>query len=119
MIGIDANTGRALGGLQHLGQSIGDILMTPLGTRVMRRDYGSLLPELIDQPFNDATRMRLFGATALALMRWEPRIRLIRVQLFQGEAAGSYTLDLDCVLVDAAKSSDYTRLSIPLRYRSH
>ena len=80
--------------------------------------YGVNMMDFI-QPFNDATRMRLFGATALALMRWEPRIRLIRVQLFQGVAAGSYTLDLDCVLVDAAKSSDYTRLSIPLRYRSH
>jgi len=119
MIGVNASTGRALGGMEHLGQSIGDILMTPLGTRVMRRDYGSLLPELIDQPFNDATRLRLFGATALALMRWEPRIRLIRVQLFQGEAPGAYSLELDCVLVDSARSSDYTRLSIPLRYRSH
>ena len=119
MIGASASNGRSLGGMAHLGQSIGDILMTPLGSRVMRRDYGSLLPELIDQPFNDATRMRLFGATALALMRWEPRIRLIRVQLFQGASPGSYTLDLDCVLVDANKSSDYTRLTIPLRYRSH
>ena len=119
MIGIEASTGKSLDGMAHLGQSIGDILMTPLGSRVMRRDYGSLLPELIDQPFNDATRMRLFGATALALMRWEPRIRLIRVQLFQGASPGSYTLDLDCVLVDANKSSDYTRLTIPLRYRSH
>ena len=112
-------TGRAIDLPEHIAQSVADIVTTPLGSRVMRRDYGSLLPELIDQPFNDATRMRLFGATALALMRWEPRIRLIRVQLFQGVAAGSYTLDLDCVLVDAAKSSDYTRLSIPLRYRSH
>lgn len=119
MIGVSASTGRELSGADHLRQSIADILTTPLGSRVMRRDYGSLLPELVDQPFNDATRLRLFGATALALMRWEPRIRLIRVQLFQGVAAGSYTLDLDCVLVDAAKSSDYTRLSIPLRYRSH
>lgn len=119
MIGIHATTGRALGGAEHLAQSIGDILTTPLGSRVMRRDYGSLLPELIDQPFNDATRLRLYGAAALALMRWEPRIRLIRVQLFQGGAPGSYTLDLDCVLVDAARSTDHTRLSIPLRYRSH
>jgi len=119
MIGIDATTGRALGGTAHLAQSIGDILTTPLGSRVMRRDYGSLLPELVDQPFNDTTRLRLYGAAALALMRWEPRIRLIRVQLFQGAAPGSYTLDLDCVLVDAARSTDHTRLSIPLRYRSH
>lgn len=119
MIGIDAGNGRALDGLEHLGQSIGDILMTPLGTRVMRRDYGSMLPELIDQPFNDVTRLRLYGATALALMRWEPRIRLIRVQLFQSETPGAYTLELECVLVDDTRSSDHTRLSIPLRYRSH
>ena len=119
MIGTHAVTGRALSGTEHLAQSIGDILTTPLGSRVMRRDYGSLLPELVDQPFNDTTRLRLYGAAALALMRWEPRIRLIRVQLFQGSAPGSYTLDLDCVLVDAARSTDHTRLSIPLRYRSH
>lgn len=119
MIGINATTGTALAGLEHLGQSIGDILMTPMGSRVMRRDYGSLLPDLIDQPFNDATRLRLYGATALALMRWEPRIRLIRAQLFQGVTPGTYTLDLDCVLVGAVKPSDYTRLTIPLRYRSH
>lgn len=119
MIGVSASTGRELSGADHLRQSIADILTTPLGSRVMRRDYGSLLPELVDQPFNDATRLRLFGATALALMRWEPRIRLIRVQLFQGESTGNYTLDLDCVLVDSNRPSDYTRLSIPLRYRSH
>lgn len=119
MIGTHAVTGRALSGTAHLAQSIGDILTTPLGSRVMRRDYGSLLPELIDQPFNDATRLRLYGATALALMRWEPRIRLIRVQLFQDDGRGTYTLDVDCVLIDAPSASDYTRLTIPLRYRSH
>jgi len=119
MIGIHATTGAALGGLSHLGQSIGDILMTPLGSRVMRRDYGSLLPELIDAPFNDATRLRLYGATALALMRWEPRIRLIRMQLFQGSAPGSYTLELEFTLVGVSRSSDHDRLTIPLRYRSN
>uniref|UniRef100_UPI0026076D20 ATPase domain-containing protein n=1 Tax=uncultured Sphingobium sp. TaxID=316087 RepID=UPI0026076D20 len=29
-----------------------DILTTPIGSRLMRRDYGSLIPELIDQPAN-------------------------------------------------------------------
>lgn len=119
MIGIDARSGRALEGNAHLGQSIGDILMTPLGSRVMRRNYGSLLPELVDQPFNELTRLRLYGAAALALMRWEPRIRLIRVQLFQGDAAGTYTLDLDCALTDATRSTDHTRLTLPLQFRSH
>ncbi len=119
MIGIDASNGRQLAGNAHLGQSIGDILTTPLGSRVMRRDYGSLLPELIDQPFNEATRLRLYGATALALMRWEPRIRLLRIQLFQGDAPGRFTLELDCVLTEATRASDYTRLTVPLHVRSH
>lgn len=119
MIGIDAATGRALSGMQHLAQSVADILTTPLGSRVMRRDYGSLLPELIDQPFNDATRLRLYGAATLALMRWEPRIRLIRVQLHQGDAPGRCVLELEGVLLDASRATDRTRLTIPLLYRTH
>lgn len=119
MIGLDASSGRALQGLDHLSQSVADILTTPIGSRVMRRDYGSLLPELIDQPFNAATRLRLYGAAALALMRWEPRIRLIRIQLHPGAASGSYVLDLECALRDAPSPTDYTRLTIPLTPRSH
>ncbi len=49
-MGMNAATGRNLTGLDHLHQSIADILSTPIGTRVMRRDYGSRLPELIDAP---------------------------------------------------------------------
>ena len=94
MIGIDANTGRALGGLQHLGQSIGDILMTPLGTRVMRRDYGSELFYLIDQPQHQATRLRLMAATVQALINWEPRITITRVDVLGGGMDGALTVEL-------------------------
>ena len=84
MIGISASTGKRLEGDAHLAQSIGDILSTPLGSRVMRRDYGSLLFELIDKPVNGAIRMLMHAATAIALRRWEPRLRLTRVSL-EGE----------------------------------
>jgi phage baseplate assembly protein W len=43
MIGLNAANGQALSGLDHLRQSIRDILTTRIGTRVMRRDYGSRL----------------------------------------------------------------------------
>ena len=62
MSGMDRNTGRTLDGDAHLAQSIGDILTTPLGSRVMRRDYGSMLFELIDQPLNAANRLLVFAA---------------------------------------------------------
>ena len=44
------NTGRlpVLEANAHLNQSIADILTTPIGTRVMRPDYGSNIPRLID-----------------------------------------------------------------------
>lgn len=37
------------------------ILATPMGSRVMRCEYGSLVPELLDHPLNGATVVRLYG----------------------------------------------------------
>ena len=91
---MNRTTGAAISGLEHLRQSVGDILSTPIGSRVMRREYGSLVPELIDHPDNATTRVRLYAATASALMKWEPRLHLSRVQLASGPAAGRATLDL-------------------------
>ncbi len=80
MRGINAMTGKALDGIAHLRQSIRDILTTPLGSRVMRRNYGSRLFDLIDNPINDQTLVEIFAATADALIKWEPRLKVTRVQ---------------------------------------
>lgn len=80
MRGTDARTGKPLSGLAHLRQSIRDILTTPLGSRVMRRNYGSRLFDLVDNPLNEQTLVEIFAATAEALIQWEPRIRVTRVQ---------------------------------------
>lgn len=76
MRGMDGNTGGALDGIGHLRQSVRDILTTPQGSRVLRREYGSRLFELIDAPTNLSLRMDLIAATADALGRWEPRLRV-------------------------------------------
>jgi phage baseplate assembly protein W len=78
MIGMSAQTGRALSGIDHLRQSITDILTTPIGTRIMRRSYGSKLFELVDAPMNRETLLNLYAATAEALEAWEPRFKLER-----------------------------------------
>src|SRR5690606_16800393 len=93
MTGMSATTGRALTEREHLAQSIADILMTPLNTRVMRRDYGSLLPDLIDWPLNGQTKLQAYAAVVMALMRWEPRISLSAVSLSLGERPGQAILD--------------------------
>lgn len=80
MTGMHASTGHALEGIEHIRQSVRDILTTPLGSRVMRRDYGSLLPELIDMPLNDATLLQAYAGSVMALIRWEPRIRVTAIR---------------------------------------
>lgn len=98
MRGMDAATGRALDGHAHLRQSVRDVLTTPIGTRVMRRAYGSRLLELVDAPIGAGLGTALVAATAEALDRWEPRYRLRRVHV-AGAAAGHVTLDLEGVYV--------------------
>jgi phage baseplate assembly protein W len=87
MSGMDRHTGRQLIGDAHLAQSIHDILTTPKGTRVMRRSYGSDLPNIIDQPLNGETMIDAYMATAEALDLWEPRVELARIELV-GAGAG-------------------------------
>ena len=111
MQGMNANNGRSIVDLAHLAQSVADVLTTPIGTRVMRREYGSQLPDLIDWPTNAATRLLAYAATAMALMRWEPRIRLNRVELFLGDRPGQAVLDLDGTLAD---SNEAFSLRVPL-----
>ncbi len=114
MTALDRQTGGALAATSsaHLIQSIGDILTTPIGSRIMRRAYGSILPDLIDQPLNPATRLKIFAATAMALLRWEPRCRLKRVQLEAG-ANGVARLRLDLIRTDLPRAPAAT-VFIPL-----
>ena len=93
MSGLSSTTARLLPEDQHLAQSINDILATPTGSRVMRREYGSDLPRLIDAPQNGETLVDLFAATAEAIDRWEPRFVLRRVEVAAAQA-GKLSLTL-------------------------
>ena len=90
--GMDAATGQRLTARDHLRQSITDIIRTPKGSRIERRDYGSDVPQLIDQPQNPATLLRLMAASALALQRWEPAFQLARIEFSNPAANGSLTM---------------------------
>ncbi|EAO1488470.1 baseplate assembly protein [Salmonella enterica] len=75
-IGMSRNDGQAITDTDHLRQSVRDILLTPQGSRLARREYGSLLSALIDQPQNPALRLQIMSAVYVALNRWEPRLTL-------------------------------------------
>lgn len=93
MKGINAKTGKRLTGLDHLRQSIEDILKTPIGSRVMRRDYGSRLHELVDAPLTPDTLIEIYAATYEAIRKWEPRLRLTQVRAANVQD-GELSLDL-------------------------
>lgn len=92
--GISPETGLATNGLAHLRQSVRDILTTPIGSRVMRRTYGSRLFKLLDAPITPALLADIRAAVAGALAIWEPRLSVIRVRAFE-VSPGEIDLDLE------------------------
>ncbi len=113
MNGINSQTGKKLSGIDHLRQSIGDILSTRKGTRVMRRDYGSDIPGLIDAPINQHTVALIQMAAVDAIDKHEPRLRLDALNVLKAkpglieiEVTGEYLPDgrpvtLDGILVES------------------
>ena len=92
-IGMNRETGKPEEGIEHLRQSVRDILSTRIGTRVMLRDYGSNVPDLVDLPMNRSTIAAIRAEIISALNNWEPRLKVTRVNLTEA-TAGSITFDL-------------------------
>ena len=59
-----------------------------IGSRVMRRNYGSRLYRLVDAPMNDATRLDMMAATYEAIETWEPRLLLDSIAVEMPEPGG-------------------------------
>ncbi|MRR50795.1 MAG: baseplate assembly protein [Rhodocyclaceae bacterium] len=113
MTGMSNTAGRRLDEMAHIRQSIRDILTTRIGSRVMRRDYGSLVPDLIDHPGNAVNRLRLMAATVGAILRYEPRIVPTRID-FAMDATGLAQVFLDAVRRDGPRAGSAINLSVPL-----
>ncbi|WP_122587681.1 GPW/gp25 family protein [Pseudomonas viridiflava] len=80
MIGMDRETGMPLSGLDHLRQSIGDILTTSEGSRRERPEYGSRLARFVDLPVTAGWLSAVQAEASRTLGRWEPRIKLESVR---------------------------------------
>ncbi|MND87110.1 phage late control protein GPD [compost metagenome] len=68
-LGMNSHTGLSISEADHIRQSVRDILVTPVGSRVMRREYGSLLSALIDQPQTPALRLQIMAACYSATLK--------------------------------------------------
>lgn len=93
-VGMDRATGRVLAGWAHVVQSIGIILTTRVGSRVMRRAFGADVPKLQDANASRRIIMDLYVAVADALDKYEPGFRLRTIELVAGGRDGVFEFTL-------------------------
>lgn len=68
-------------GPDKLRQNIVQLLLTDIGERTMRRDYGGGLRAIVHDPNNDALRALVQHQIARALLRWEPHAQLQQMSI--------------------------------------
>lgn len=70
---------------ESVRQQIRVVLTTRPGEQLMRPEYGAGLDDYVHEPNTLATRRRIRDAVAGSLKRWEPRIHLDRVEVWEVE----------------------------------
>ncbi|MHA1010042.1 GPW/gp25 family protein [Enterobacter roggenkampii] len=93
-LGMNSQTGLSVSEIEHIRQSVRDILVTPVGSRVMRREYGSLLSQMIDQPQTPALRLQIMAACYSAIQKWEPRVSLTTITFERSDTDGGLYVDI-------------------------
>jgi hypothetical protein len=103
------------GGLRYaryeddIEQAIQIILLTSRGERVMLPEFGAGLRDYVFEPNSDATRARIEESVRKALVDWEPRIDLERVEVTGGDEAPNLVL-IHVDYVVRATNSFYNRV---------
>ncbi len=73
-------------------QAVQIILLTEHGERVMLPEFGAGLRDFVFEPNSPATRARIEELVRRALVDWEPRIDLERVEVTPGDEAPNLVL---------------------------
>lgn len=106
--GVNAVTGQELTDWEHVEQSIDTILTTPIGSRVMRRDFGSHLPDMVDRKLTPRGVLAIYSAAALALVKDEPRFRLTKASIISADQTGRIGLALFGTYYPRGHLGDYS-----------
>jgi len=70
---------------KSVSESIHVILSTSKGERIMRPDFGCEINEMVFAPNNSATQNLICHYIEEALIKWEPRVILEKVEAFPDE----------------------------------
>ena len=111
MNGMNKATGAPLSGVAHLRQSIADILTTPIGSRAMRRDYGSRLFLRIDAPITGELIAEIYSDVVEALFNYEPRFEVANVTVASVDN-GQIVLDLTGIYLPTGESVTMENINV-------
>lgn len=81
MVGIDRHTGKMIAEPEHIRQSIEVILTTPVGTRVMRGEFGVEYLDKTGKPKVDFPQKVIELEALRALTAYEPRIKDVAIEV--------------------------------------
>jgi len=81
-------------GEDKIRQSIHLILATAPGERVMRPDFGCGIHDLLFEPVTPALHALLIDRVTTGLLRWEPRIDILQVDVREGARPQQLLLDV-------------------------
>lgn len=93
-LGFKQSDGNTLEGFDHVRQSLQVIFTTPLRTRVMRREFGCELFDLIDRPMTDKVILAIYASVVSACSLWEPRYEITQCTYTNVAATGVVELSL-------------------------
>lgn len=79
-------------GAEKLKENLVHLLLTGIGERLMLREYGGGLRQLVHDPNNDALRAIVQHQVARSIARWEPRVAVQSVEVSQQGATLVVTL---------------------------
>lgn len=94
---------------EKLKENIIHILLTGVGERVLRRDYGGGVRQLRHDPNNEALKAIVQHQIARSIGRWEPRVELQSISVSQ--EGGTLIADLQYVIRGTRQPES---LSVPI-----
>jgi phage baseplate assembly protein W len=114
-LGTDAATGKPLADFDHVVQSIGIILTTGIGERVMREWFGYPGLALLGELANEQTILRFWNAVVTALtvlqvngLPTEPRFRIVKINSTRIDRSGLYEVQVEGDYMPRGHLGDFT-----------
>ena len=116
MSGVDRHTGRLLDGWPHVVQSVMVIFTTGFGERMLRRWFGSSVPQLLGNSLTETTVVSFFAAIVTSLevrerdtgLPREPRFKITKITPKKADRSGGLKIEISGIYMPRGHLGDFT-----------